>query len=70
MFQKKIEKLLHGIPDICSIADDILIPCFDEQGRDDAVMLDKVLRICRTNLKLNRDKCLFRCTSIAFFGEK
>ena len=30
----------------------------------------KILRICRqANLKLNKDKCFFWCTSILFFGE-
>ena len=33
-------------------------------------MLDKVLQIWRQgNLKLNKDKCLFRCNNIPFFGE-
>ena len=55
---------------IFGLADDILIAGFDEQGRDHDAMLDKVLRIYRQeNMKLNKDKCLFRCIRIPFFGE-
>ena len=40
-----------------------------ERKRYDA-KLDKIISTCRqANLKLNKDKCLFRCTSIPFFGE-
>ena len=52
------------------IADDIVIAGFDDMGRDHDATLDKVLRICRyTSLKLNKGKCLFRCTKILFFIE-
>ena len=53
------------------ITDDTLITQFDNLGRDhDATLIIKVLRICRqANLKLNKDKCLFQCTSIPFFAE-
>ena len=61
MFQKKIDELFSGMPNVFSIADDILIACFKEQGRHHYATLDKVLGICRqTNLKLNKAKCLFR----------
>ena len=50
---------------ICSIAH------FDVQGRDHDKMMEKVLCIYRQeNLKLNKDKSLFRSISIPFFGEK
>ena len=55
---------MFGIPD------DILMTCFGELGRDHDAALDKVLGICRqANVKLKKDKCLFRCTSIPFLGE-
>ena len=42
----------------------------NEQDKDHDATLDRVLRVCRqANLKLNKDKCLFRCTSIPFYGE-
>ena len=33
-------------------------------------MMHKVLQRCEeVNLKLNKEKCHFRCTSVLFFGE-
>ena len=59
-----------GLPNILGIMDDILIAGFDDMGRDHNTTLDKALRICRwTHLKLNKDRCLFQCTRIPFFGE-
>ena len=59
------------MPNVFSIADDILITGFDEQGKDNNAALVKVLVVCRqANMKHNKDKCLFRCTSISFFGKK
>ena len=53
------------MPNIFSIADDILIEGFNELGRDHDATLDKVFMISReANLKL-----IFRCNSIPFFGE-
>ena len=70
MFQKNIDKLCNGMSYVSSIADDILIAGFDELGRDHDATLDKVLRICSwVNMKVNKDKCLFRCTSIPFFSD-
>ena len=58
------------MPNVFGIADAILIAGFDELGIDHDVTSDKVLRICRqVNLKHNKDKCVFRYTSIPFFGE-
>ena len=55
IFQKKIEKLYHGLPNVFSMADDTLTAGFDEIGRYYDATLDKVLRICRqANLKLKR----------------
>ena len=67
MFQKKIDEHFSTMPNVFSIADGILIAGFREQGKDHDETLDKVLR--QVNSKLNKDKCLFRCTSIPFFGE-
>ena len=58
------------MPNVLSNAEDILIASFDDQGRDHDATLDKVLRISRkVNVKLNKDKCLFRCPGIPFFVE-
>ena len=52
------------------IADNILIVGFDKHGRDHDEMLEKVLWMCRQLiLNLSKDKCIFRCSSIPFFGD-
>ena len=69
MFQKRIGELFSGMPNVCEIADDFVTAGFDERGKDWDETLEKVLWVCRqTILKLNKDKCLFRCMSI-FFGK-
>ena len=56
MFQKKIDELFDSMPNVFSIADDILIAGFDELDRDHDVTLDKMFRIyMQANLKLNKD---------------
>ena len=42
MFQKEIDKLFSGIPNVFGIPDCILIPGFDEWGKDHAETLEKV----------------------------
>ena len=70
MFKKKIDEVFSSVPNVFVIADNILFAGFNKQSRDHAATLDKVLRELRqANLKLNKDKCLFRCCSIPFFGE-
>ena len=59
--------LFSGIPNVFSIADDILIEGFDKQGKDHDETVDKLLRVCiQANLKLNKDNSLFR--GIIFSG--
>ena len=70
MFQKKIDKLFNDIPNVFGIANYILIRGFDADGRDHEEKLVLVLHRNReANLKLNKDKCLFRWTCIHVFGE-
>ena len=69
-YVSEIDELLEGLPNVFGIADHILIAECDNMDRDCNATLNKVLRICRqTNLKLNKDKCFFRCMSIPFTGE-
>ena len=52
------------------IADDSLAVGYDNNGKDHNNTPQEVLQICRqVNLKLTKDKCLFRCTSVPFFGK-
>ena len=70
MFQCKIYEIFSDMPNTFGIADDILVIGYDENGADHDEAVYKVLRWCKeVNLKLNKDKCHFRCTSIPFFGE-
>ena len=68
MFQCKIEGIFNDMPNVFSIADDTLVIGYNETDHDEAVC--SMLRQCQeVNLKLNEDKCHFRCTSIPFFGK-
>ena len=67
MFHKKTDEVFSSMLNVFGIADDILIVGFDKYARDHDDVLEKVLQIYRQlNLKLNKDKSLFRYTSILF----
>ena len=70
MFQCKIDKIFNDMPNIFGIADDILVIDYDNDGTDHDAMMCKVLQRCEeVILKLNKEKCHFRCTCIPFFRE-
>ena len=70
MFQHKIEGIFNDMPNVFGIADDILAVGYEDNDRDHDRTVQKVLQSCReVILKLNKDKCHFRCTSILFTGE-
>ena len=70
MFQCKIDKIFNDMSNLFGIADDILVIGYDENGADHHATVQKVLWQCEeVNLKLNKEKCHFRCMSILFFGE-
>ena len=70
MFQHKINEIFNDMPNVFGIADDILVIVYDKDGTDHDEAVYKVLRWCYdVNLKLNKDKCHFRCMSIPFFSE-
>ena len=70
MFQHKIDETFNDIPNVFGIADDILVFRYDKDGTDHDEAVDKVLQCCHdVNLKLNKEKCNFRCTAMPFFGE-
>ena len=70
IFQRKINKIFNDIQNIFGIADDILVIGYDKDGADHDKAVYNVLSQCwDVNLKLNKDKCHFRCSSIPFFGE-
>ena len=58
------------MPNVFGIADEILVIGYDKDGKDYDESVYNVLRWCKeVNLKLNKDKCHFRCMSIPFFGK-
>ena len=58
------------MPNVFGIVDDILIVGYDDSSRDHDETVYKVLQRCSAvNLKLNKDKCHFRCTSVPFFRD-
>ena len=70
MFQCKIDEIFNDMPNVFGIADNILVIGYDKDGTDHDEAVYKVLKQCQdVNLKLNKEKCHFRCTSIPFFGE-
>ena len=70
VFQRKIDEIFNDIPNVFGIADDILVIGYNKDRADHDEAVYSVLRQCQdVNLKLNKDKCHFRCTSIPFFGE-
>ena len=70
MFQCKIDETCNDVPNVFGIADNILVIGYEKYGRDHDETVNKVLKHCQdVNLKLNKEKCPFRCMAIPFFGE-
>ena len=70
MFQCKIDEIFNDMLNVFDIADDILIIGYEDNGANHDEAVYNVLRQCQeVNLKLNKDKCHFRCTSKPFFGK-
>ena len=70
MFQCKIDEIFNEMPNVFGISDDILVIGYDKDGTDHDKAVYNVLKWCQdVNLKLNKEKCHFRCTSLPFFGE-
>ena len=70
MFQCKIDEIFNNMPNVFGIVDDIMVRGYDKNGADHDEAVYSVLRQCQdVNLKLNKEKCDFRCTSIPFFGK-
>ena len=70
MFQCKIDEIFNDMPNVFGIADDIFVIGHGKSGADHDEAVYSVLRQCQdVNLKLSKEKCHFRCTSIPFFGK-
>ena len=62
MFQKKKDKLFSDTPNVCGIADDILLAGFDADTRDHDKRLEEVWHRCKPN-DLQRESYLGECAS-------
>ena len=70
IFQRRIDEIFNDMPNVFGIADDNLAVEYKDDGKDHEETVQKVLQRCReVNLKLNKDQCHFRWTSVPFFGE-
>ena len=68
MFQRKIDKIFIELPKVIGIAGDILIVEYDCY-RHDRKLCQVPLKCRKENLRLSKNKCHFRCTSVPVFGE-
>ena len=67
MFQCNIGEIFSDMPNVFGIADNILVIGYGKDRVDHDAAVHKVLQWCEeVNLKLNKEKCQFRCTSIPF----
>ena len=70
MFQHKTDEIFSDMTNVFGIMDNILVIGYDEDGVDhDAAVHNVLWQWEEVNLKLNKEKCHFRYTSIPFFGE-
>ena len=70
MFQRKTDEICKELPNVFGTANDILVVGYGADGKDHYETVWRVLQKCTlVNLKLNKDKCHFRCTSVPFFGK-
>ena len=54
-FQRKIDNLSQGLPNVFGISDDTLSTGFDDMGRDHDAVVNKMVKICRqANLSHNK----------------
>ena len=69
-FKEKKDKIFKDLPNVFDVADDILVVGYEYYGKDHDETLCRVLQMYRqVILKLNIDKCSFRCISAQLFGE-
>ena len=70
MFQCKIDRIFKVMPNVFGTADDISIVEYNSDERDHNGTLIQIVQIChQQNLKVNKNKCHFRCPKTPLFGE-
>ncbi|XP_046810875.1 uncharacterized protein K02A2.6-like [Lucilia cuprina] len=69
IWQRRIETVLQGIPNVRNFFDDVLI--FEKDFESMLNKLDMLLEIMRQHgLRLNRSKCVFATSEVEFLGHK
>ena len=67
IFQRLMENLLQGLPNVCVYIDDILVSGISEA--DHMQKLEQVLsRLSSAGITLKRSKCIFATTSVEYLG--
>ena len=67
MFLPKTDEIFKGLQNVFSIIADISIVGCDVYNKDQDKTLRHMMQICcQENIKLNKDKCHFRCTKDNF----
>ena len=67
VFQKRMKKILDGLPRVVCMIDDILVFGADKKEHDER--LSAVMeRLEAANVTLNEEKCLFSTTKVNFLG--
>ena len=70
MPQQKIDELFMDMLNIVDITDGILIDGYNENIPDHDTMLRYDMQMCRKeNLRLNKEKCHFRCLGVPTLWE-
>ena len=67
IFQRRMSQIVSGLPGVVCLLDDVLV--FGSTEKEHNTRLHEVLRrLERAKVTLNKDKCLFKQTSITFLG--
>ncbi|XP_037558099.1 uncharacterized protein K02A2.6-like, partial [Dermacentor silvarum] len=67
LFQRRMESILQGLPNVQVYLDDIIVA---EKENDTSVLRQVFQRLREHNLKLNKAKCRFREAQVSFLGHR
>ena len=67
IFQRKLNENLEGLKGVVCVADDILIFAISDADHDENIR-NLLIRCKEHNIKLNKDKCVFKPAELDFIG--